>query len=149
MLLWTTLPENRTAKVCDGHCGPIVKEGCDLTYAWEEYSGFYTLSSRGSPTFSTQGEACPSQIEGVRCEPGIDILVYPLSATSRCSETCVTTTLRGHERSLTDYAVFHQRDLNSVNMTVGDAVSPWLPQFFRADGVGHRGLRVSEHSRPS
>ena len=34
-------------------------------------------------------------------------------------------------------------------MTVGDAVSPWRPQFFRADGVRHRGLLVSEHSRPS
>ena len=79
ILLWTTLPENRAAQTCDGHCGPIVREGCDLTFAWREYSGFYTLSSRGNPSFSTQGEACPSQIEGVRCEPGTDILVYPLS----------------------------------------------------------------------
>ena len=44
-------------------------------------------------SFSTQGEACPSQIEGVCCEPGTDILVYPLSATSRCSETSVATTI--------------------------------------------------------
>ena len=79
ILLWTTLPENRAAQTCDGHCGPIVKEGCDLVYAWGEYSGFHTLSSRGSPSFSTQGEACSSQIEGVRCEPGTDILVYPFS----------------------------------------------------------------------
>ena len=27
---------------------PIVKEGCDLTFAWGEYSGFYTLSSKGN-----------------------------------------------------------------------------------------------------
>ena len=26
--------ENRAAQTCDGHCGPIVKEGCDLTFAW-------------------------------------------------------------------------------------------------------------------
>uniref|UniRef100_A0A7S1AY12 Apple domain-containing protein n=1 Tax=Noctiluca scintillans TaxID=2966 RepID=A0A7S1AY12_NOCSC len=93
-----TLPENLhpsverrlycAAQTCDGHCGPIMKEGCDLTFAWGEYSGFYTLSWRGNPAFSTQGEACPSQIEGVRCEPGTDLLVYPLSATSRCWETC-------------------------------------------------------------
>ena len=82
ILLWTTLPENRAAQTCDGHCGPVVKEGCDVTFAWGEYSGFYTLSSRDNPSFSTQGEACPSQIEGVRCEPGTDILVYPLSQTS-------------------------------------------------------------------
>ena len=35
ILLWTTLPENR---------------GCDLTFAWGEYSGFYTLTSRGNPS---------------------------------------------------------------------------------------------------
>ena len=52
ILLWTTLPENRAAQTCDGHCGPIVKEWCDLTFAWGEYSGFYTLSSRGHPSFS-------------------------------------------------------------------------------------------------
>ena len=44
-----TLPENRAAQTCDGHCGPIVKEECDLTFAWGEYSGFYTLSSKGNP----------------------------------------------------------------------------------------------------
>ena len=48
---------------------PHCEEGCDFTHAWE-YSGFYTLSSRGNPSFSTQGETYPSQIEGVRCEPG-------------------------------------------------------------------------------
>ena len=32
---------------------PHCEEGCDLTYAWGEYSGFYTLSSRGNPSFST------------------------------------------------------------------------------------------------
>ena len=26
-----------------------MKEGCDLTFAWGEYSGFYTLSSKGNP----------------------------------------------------------------------------------------------------
>ena len=41
-----TLPENRAEQTCDGHCGSIVKEGCDLTFAWGEFSGFYTLSSR-------------------------------------------------------------------------------------------------------
>ena len=41
----------------------------------------------------------------------------------------------------------HQRDLSSVFMTVGDAVTPWRPQFFRADCVGHGGPRKSERSR--
>ena len=40
-----TLPEYRAAQTCDGHCGPIVKEGCDLTFAWGEYSGFYTSAT--------------------------------------------------------------------------------------------------------
>ena len=44
-----TLPENWAAQNCDGHCGPIVKEGCDLTFAWREYSGFLKLSSKGNP----------------------------------------------------------------------------------------------------
>ena len=34
----------------------------------------------------------------------------------------------------------HQRDLSSVFMTVGGAVTPWLHQFFRAGGVGHGAL---------
>ena len=42
--------ENRAAQTCDGHCGPIVKEECDLTFAWREYSGSYTLSSKGNPS---------------------------------------------------------------------------------------------------
>ena len=41
-----TLPENRAEQTSDLHCGPTVKEGCDLTFAWGEYSGFYTLSSK-------------------------------------------------------------------------------------------------------
>ena len=34
-----TPPENRAAQIFNGHFGPIVKEGCDLTFAWGEYSG--------------------------------------------------------------------------------------------------------------
>ena len=48
-----TLPENRAAQTCDEHFGPIVKEGSDLTFAWGEYSGFYTLTSKGNPSIST------------------------------------------------------------------------------------------------
>ena len=42
-----TMPENRAAQTCYGHCGPIVKEGSDLTFAWGVYSGFVKLSSKG------------------------------------------------------------------------------------------------------
>ena len=34
----------------------------------------------------------------------------------------------------------HQSDLSSLFMTVGGAVTPWRPPFFRADGVGHGAL---------
>ena len=44
-----TPPENRAAQIFNGHFGPIVKEGCDLTFAWGECSGFYSLSSKGNP----------------------------------------------------------------------------------------------------
>ena len=44
-----TLLENRAAQSCDGHCGSIVKEECDLTFAWG-LSGFYMPSSKGNPS---------------------------------------------------------------------------------------------------
>ena len=42
----------RTAqrKPATGTAAPFVKEECDLTFAWGEYSGFYTLSSKGDPS---------------------------------------------------------------------------------------------------
>ena len=48
--------------------------------------------------------ACPSQIEGVRCEPGNDILVYPLSATSRSMFVC---TLHASSPALAEAVALH------------------------------------------
>ena len=53
------MPENLhgATQTREGHCGTIMREGWDLTFTWGEYSNFYSLSWRGRPTFSTQGEA--------------------------------------------------------------------------------------------
>ena len=83
---------------------PLYKRGATSHSRGGEYSGFYTLSSRGSPSFSTQGEACPSQVEGVRCEPGNDILVYPLSVTSRSMFVC---TLHASSPALAEAVASH------------------------------------------
>ena len=50
------------------------------------------------------------------------------------------------EKSLTDYAVFRQRDNSSVFMTVGYSVTPWRPQFFRAVTLESQQMRtVHQH----
>ena len=40
----------------EGHCGPIMKEGCNLTFAWGEYSALYTLSWRNHLAHRVRGK---------------------------------------------------------------------------------------------
>ena len=61
-----TLPENREAQTCYGNCGPIVKEGSDLTFAWGVYSGFVKLSSKGNRVDDSEDFRTPFRGQAVK-----------------------------------------------------------------------------------
>ena len=80
-----TLPENRAAQSCDGHCSPIVTEVCVLTFSWGVYSGIVKLSS----------EDCSTPVRG--------------QAVTQSAE------LRSALVFFVTVQLFHQRSLESVN----------------------------------
>ena len=61
-----TLPENRAAQTCYGHCGPIVKEVSDLTFTWGVYSGFVKLSSKGNRVDDSEDLRTPVRGQAVK-----------------------------------------------------------------------------------
>ena len=50
---------------------PHCKEGCDLTYAWGEYSGFYTLSSRSTQRRSQTSRSASTWLSFQHCRVGL------------------------------------------------------------------------------
>jgi len=80
------------AGICNGHCGPLLREGSP-SFAWgvDESTGWYTFGWRPNVEIPTYGGECPSGIEVVRCynESATGTTwVYGNGGRATCHDTC-------------------------------------------------------------